>query len=114
MSDTLTITLFDRKPVAVVKDDWPIVASAADHDGEVEFQANRRFKLMVRQHADGRAVVYGIYSTNWSGEKDRRGGLLVESANQVEAAVMEVAERMDFEPWLAQQCIADLPAEELA
>lgn len=114
MSDTLTITLFDRKPVTVVKEDWPIVARADEHDGQVEWEATRQHKLIVRQHSDGRAVVYGIHSTKWRNEKDRRGGLLVESAEQIEAVIMEVAERLDFDPWLAQQCIADLPAEELA
>lgn len=103
----LTITLTDRPPVRVVKDDWSIVASASDHE------EHRNWKLIVRQHGDGRSIVYGIYDTNWQGEHGRRGGVLVAAKEDIAAAIKTVGQSLDFEERLIQQCIADLPAEEI-
>src|SRR3990167_4789518 len=83
--ERLTITLTDRPPVTVTTAHWPIVAAASDswHDNQYESQANRRTKwrLVVRQHADGPAVVYAVYEhdTQFQGERgvDRRGGALL-------------------------------------
>lgn len=84
-SKKLTITLTNRPPVKITVDDWPILAEATsrDWDGEHEFQASRTSKmaLRVRQHQDGRVIVYGSYahSTNWQTERNvsiRRGELL--------------------------------------
>jgi hypothetical protein len=139
----LTITLTGRNPVKIKKDDWPIIADAEDYwyDGQVEFQANRRkkCKLVVRQHADGRTLVYGIYTyqTNFQSERgyDVRGGELltvdgVSSENVgdckvIAGAIQRVGQWMiehlpsdrqdDDEAFdrVIHDCIADLPAEEL-
>jgi hypothetical protein len=135
--EKLTVTLTGRPPVKITKDDWPIIASAEDKqwDGQHECQANRTTicKVIVRQHNDGRTLVYGIYtySTCWQGEqsKDMRGGelLTVEGASDEEigdvetiiAAIKRVAgemlERTGDEAFsrLIHECIADLPAVEL-
>ena len=84
-NEKLTITLTGRSPVKINKDEWPIVASAEDKqfDGQYEFQANRHasWKLLVRQHNDGRTIVYAIhsYSSQFQGEGGRglRGGELL-------------------------------------
>ena len=125
---TLTITLTVRKPVKITKEDWPILAKAdaSDHDGKVEFQANRRWswRLAVRQHSDGRAIVYGVYtySSLYQGERchDVRGGELV-PAGDIVAAIQRVGEWMqanapkDGERFaeVTRECLADLPAEDL-
>lgn len=138
----LTITLTGRPPVKVKKDDWPIIASAKskDYDNQYEFQANRKaeWKLTVRQHPDGRTIVYGVwsYDTNWSGEDcgDIRGGELVtvsgadtESVGETEpivAAIQRVGAELEGRlpegrygqgvfPQLIHACIADLPVVEL-
>lgn len=127
----LTITLTDRPPVKIKKEEWPIIAESSDKqfDGQSEFQANRTstWKLKVRQHEDGRALVYGIYShdTDWQDEHNYyvRGGELVEQSGDLAAGVRRVGE------WMAQQeqaeddesrwesiinaCIADLPAQDI-
>jgi hypothetical protein len=113
MSEQLTITLSDRRPVRVDKDAWPIIASDDEHDGQVRSQANRTWKLIVRQHEDGRAVVYGIHDTNWQGAHGRRGGELVEADGDLAAAIRRVGERLEFPETLIEGCIADLPAEDL-
>lgn len=110
----LTITLTRRAPVTVSKEEWPIIASAKDWDNQHECQANRTWKLTVRQHADGRALVYGVYTTQYQGEKDKRGGELLEGANpDIPAAIGRVADYLGFDCGLADRCIADLPAVEM-
>ena len=123
-NEKLTITLTGRAPVTVNKGQWPIIASAKWHDGgEFEHRANRHRSLVVRQHDDGRTIVYGVYSTNWQGELDARGGELltvngadadnIGDAAQVIAAIYRVADYLQFDRHFADRCIADLPAEEL-
>lgn len=113
---TYTITLTGRPPVKLNDDKWPVIASASRHDGQVECQANRRWNLFVRQckkDGDDRCLVYGVYVTAWQGESDRRGGEIVDSIDDVPDAVYEVAEYLGFDRRLADECIADLPAEEI-
>lgn len=133
----LTITLTGRPPVKITKDEWPVIASAEDseHDNQYEFQANRKatWKLIVRQHADGRTIVYAMHSylsqyQNESGRSVRGGELLTvpdgDTASIIEAICRVAAEievRMpEGEQWstgvfprLAHECTADLPAVEI-
>jgi hypothetical protein len=37
--------------------------------------------MVVRQHNDGRCIVYGIYTTNYQGEAGRRGGIMTTFEN---------------------------------
>lgn len=132
----LTITLTARPPVKITGNDWPIVAEAkwSDHDGQVECEANRHWTawIKVRQHTDGRTIVYGrySYSTAWQGEAnaDYRDGQMLTIgegsgarpvAHEIVAAIESVgarlAERSGYECWtdIIADTIANLPAEEL-
>lgn len=138
----LTVTLTGRPPVKIKKDDWPVVAGASDKDfdNQYEFQANRKadWKLTVRQHADGRTLVYGVwtYDTHFQNESggNVRGGELItvtgadaESVGDTEpivAAIQRVGAELEERlpegkygrgvfPRLVHECIADLPAVEL-
>jgi hypothetical protein len=70
-----TITLTNRRPVRINEDNWPCIAEGqwCDHDGQIRAQANREWNLWicVRQHADGRALVYGAYEYSTSFERER-------------------------------------------
>ena len=115
-SKKLTITLTDRPPVSINTDVWSLIASSHDWDNQYECQANRTWKLMVRQcrnKDDDRFIVYGIYTTQYQNESGRRGGEIVNGINNVPSAIKRVAEYLGFELQLADSCIADLPAEEL-
>jgi hypothetical protein len=131
-----TITLSDRPPVTIDEGQWDVIAVAQDeeHDGQVKCQANRvsNWAIRVRRHADGRAIVSATYSysSNWQGARGYsvKHGTLLPKEEATDAAVCEeikrVAGRMaeaehhgdDAARWkqLADDCIADLPAEELA
>jgi hypothetical protein len=110
MAEKLTVTLTGRAPVTIIKDDWPIIASAKDWDNQHECQANRTWRLTVRQHEDGRSLIYGVYETQWQNESGRRGGELLDVGADIPAAIYRVAEYLGFDRNLADQCIADLPA----
>ena len=126
-SPTLTIILTGRSPVKITKEDWPILAKADASDGEVGWRANRRWswRLAVRQHSDGRAIVYGVYtySSQYQGERyhDVRGGELVPAYGDIVAAIQRVGEWMqstspkDGERFaeVTRECLANLPAEDL-
>lgn len=109
----LTITLTGRAPVTIIKEDWPVIASARRWDNQYEFQANRTWKLTVRQHEDGRAIVYGVHDTQFQNERCRRGGELLAPGDDIPASIMLVMKTLDFDPVLADECIADLPAIEM-
>jgi len=134
MAEKRTITLSDRPPVTVNEEDWGFIAVVRDseHDGQVEYQANSKSKwfLGVRQHDDGRTIVYATYyySTNWQNARDfsaKHGVMLPKdcTTDDICKAIKEVANRMesceaadeDNKRWssLADACIADMPAEEL-
>jgi hypothetical protein len=124
---TRTITLTDRPPVKIREDEWPEIASAKDWDNTHESQANRRWNLRVRQNQkDGRTIVYGTYSTQWQDERGAAAGELLTPPSDasikddewyvwdaIPAAIKRVAANCNCER-IADECIADLPAEELS
>ena len=126
-----TITLTDRAPVTITEESWPVIARATDsqHDGEYDFQANcsSRWIVRVRQHEDGRAIVYATYeySTRYRGERGfiARRGELLDPGDDIISAIRRVCDDIaqaecsgdDSARWptLAAECIADLPAVQL-
>ena len=130
-----TITLTGRPPIKIEEDDWDVIAQAGDKewDNQYEFQANRISKwwVKVRQHEDGRAIVYAgyEYTSNWQNARcyqAREGDLLEGKPSQIDIcrAIEDITARIancehdgdDSLRWatLASDCIADMPAEELA
>jgi hypothetical protein len=108
------ITLTDRAPVRIVEVEWPVIAKARATDNpRIQSQANRRWWLTVRAHADGRAIVYGVFDSCYPGEADRAGGELVAADDNVATAIRRVGEHVRCSEVLIDECIADLPAENL-
>ena len=110
---TRVITLTDAQPVRVREDLWPIIASARDWDGEHESQAFRRWYLTVRQHADGRSIVYGRYTTQWQGEANRVGGERLSASADIPAAIRRVGEHVGVSDAMIDSCVADLPVQDI-
>lgn len=120
---TLTITLTDRAPVKIVRDEWPEIAGTSGDsftsvDENLHHQALSdgdldEWSLSVRQHSDGRAIVYGRYMKGWRSEReDWAGGELIEAGEDIAAAIRRVGTG-----WIpdksVRDCIARLPAEEI-
>ena len=111
---TRTITLTGRAPVKIDEDSWSVIARAAKDRDRNNQELSRRYYLTVRQHADGRAIVYGIFSTSCQGEDDKRAGRVVSNGKNVAATIAEVGGLIGAPESVIDQCIADLPPEELS
>jgi hypothetical protein len=111
----LTIALSEARPVTIVKEDWPIISDAKNHDGEVEYQANRIWTIKVRRHADGRTIVYGDYDTHWQNERCKQAGYLIETSEGEDAVIRAIRRVAGVigDQELADAVIARLPAVEL-
>lgn len=109
------ITLTDRPPVLITESEWPEIASASAHDGEVEAQAIRTWRMKARQHADGRAIVYGVRTSAYPTEPTWRGGELLPAGDgrSIVEAIRRVGEDGDMPDNVIRECVADLPPEEL-
>ena len=125
MSKTRTITLTGRRPVTINEDEWPVIAKASGDnyqglDPARHVQASTQgeldeYSLRVRQHADGRAIVYGTYTEGWHSSHDglTRAGELVDAGGSIEYVIMSVGETLRVSKQLVADCIADLPADPL-
>jgi hypothetical protein len=103
----LTVTLTDRRPASILKDEWPIISSATKKDHETD----EACKLFVRKNRKKKmALVYGIRTGG-----GRRGGVLLEDCTDeaIQAAVLEVGSDLDFNGELINDVLRDLPAEEI-
>jgi hypothetical protein len=136
----ITITLTNRRPVRINEDHWPYIAEGQwdDHDGQIRAQANREWHLWicVRQHADGRALVYGGYEYSSNFERERgftaHAGVmlpgLLATPDRICTTIVDVgktlADRLGdakgnaAEGWahvnaVVSGCIADMPPENL-
>jgi len=114
---TRTVTLTGRPPVRVREDFWPIIARARRHDGKVECQANHLWDLTVRQHADGRTLVYGSEDSGnggvYQGYEAAYAGEMLEPGADIASAIIRVGEEARCSKSMQDECIADLPAVDL-
>lgn len=118
-TDKILITMSERRPLSVVREEWPIIARADWHDGKVESQANTIRKIRVRQHADGRRIVYGLQEAGeggqYAGTRNPEGGFLIgigEDEDETVRAIRRVAGIIGDDD-LGSECIASLPPEEV-
>ncbi len=124
-----TITLTHRLPVKIYEDEWPVIAAGAheDYDGQYRFNSFRSMDISihVRQHADGRTLVYAVYIYRTAYQNDHgrnvKLGWLLAPGEDVPAAIRQLGssmvDRLDGDEghvWdVVDECIADLPAEDL-
>lgn len=125
-----TITLTNRPPVRIAEDSWPCIAEGIvdDWNGSSGFRhdANRitTIAVRVRQHQDGRAIVYARYKyeTRWQDEKSwiERAGELLPTSEDLVAAIRRVGAQLQTQcqdddriDCAVRLCVADLPAEQL-
>lgn len=116
---TITITMSETAPVKVDPEQWPKIASASSHDGQVECQANTEWYIAVRGHEDGRRIVYGWQQAGHGGKpagyRRKDAGYLIATPATEELtirAIRRVAGVIGDEA-LGAECIGDLPAQEI-
>lgn len=126
---TRTITLTGRPPVKISDVDWPLIAAAKD-DSYTSSDCGRyqqalaqgecdQYAMRVRQHADGRVLVYGVLDAAiaaWrapAGGESHRGGMLLPAGADIAAAIQRVGKECGLPSRVIRDCIADLPAETL-
>lgn len=134
MTTHIKITMSERAPLRIALADWPVVAEARGYDNQHEFQANHKWFLKVREHADGRRIVYGAYEAGnggvHAGFRALFGGFLVEPTEEFrdcgEGPLGHVPDELETirairrvegiicVEGIGDDCIADLPAQELA
>lgn len=136
----IAVTMAERSPLKLDPELWPLIASAERHDGAVEVQANTLWYIRVREHQDGRRVVYGGKVAGnggqYAGFRELRGGYLVDSVRDETRTPREDGEGGPLtwvfpdeqetirairrvagiigDDQMGADCIGDLPAEELA
>lgn len=147
---TRTITLTGRPPVKIREDQWPLIARATGDsyrgDPSRWRQAVSRgeidtYSLRVRQHADGRTLVYGVLDAAiaaWgqpAGGESHRGGVLLTPPPadapgrwtwegtiddqpvalviwpEIAQAIQRVGRECGLPDAVIRACLADLPAE---
>jgi hypothetical protein len=132
MTDTqrkqCTIILTGRRPVLIDEDEWPLIATASGDDCGISDPARYRqaieqgqadeYSLHVRQHADGRVIVYGTYTESVLGsghEGLTHAGYVFtpDEARPVEYMIQSAGSDLGVPDQLVADCIADLPAEKL-
>lgn len=124
-----TITLTGRRPVTITEEEWPIIAEATGdsyrgsdyarhHQSSVCGEVDD-YSLRVRQHADGRTIVYGVLDAAeaaWhapAAGESYRGGVMLTAGADIAAAIRRVGESCRLPAAVIRECIADLPAEEI-
>jgi hypothetical protein len=127
MGKRITIPLTDRRPVSISEDEWPLIVRVsgdsceirdpARHDQAVEQGQADTYEMEVRQHADGRALIYGRYDeAQWS-ESDHPGpshsGRLVAPGGDVAQEIRHVGSMLYLPETLIADCIAGLTPEDL-
>lgn len=114
----LKITMSERRPLTIDPELWPVIAQADWHNGQHDFQANTIRRIRVRQHADGRRIVYGFQRAGNGGQhagtRNPEGGFLITAGDEDETirAIRRIGGIINDDQ-LADECIADLPAEYL-
>ena len=114
--------------IEVVEAEWPVVARADGDSGPSDYAQRQQalaggeydeYRIRVRQHADGRAIVYAVMSAAYAGwhqpagGEDWRGGEQLASGDDLAAAIRRVGEAAGLPDAIIRACIASLPAEVL-
>lgn len=117
---TRIITLSFRSPVRIRVDEWPQIAIGDERPGAIvngtpvpEYETDHH-TLRVRQHADGRALVYGVTEgAARTGTRDWRGGEVLSKGDDIVAAIRRVGYAGHMPDSVISACVADLPPEDL-
>ncbi len=113
------ITLSDVPPVKISNEEWPQIACGDERPGSFvngtpkpNYETDR-FTIRVRQHADGRTIVYGVVdaATAWTGTESWHGGVLLPqpTGQEIVLAIRRLRIEGEMPESVERACIADLP-----
>ena len=123
------IKMTARAPLRFNADEWAILAFA-DDDSRNGLQPGPRFHarqqgeadlyfLIVRQHADGRSLIYGQLKSAYpqfeqpAGGESFHAGYLVRKPSEIISAIERVGDECRLPAYLIRDCISRLPPEDL-
>lgn len=119
----IEIAMSERRPVNIDPEEWPVIARADSHDGQSIHQANNIRYIRVRQHRDGRRIVYGWQEAGNGGQHvgahNPHAGYLVAAVDGATADDSETVRAIRRvggvlgDDVLADACITELPAEDI-
>lgn len=124
--DSEVVVLNGGHPVRVSPRDWPIISDATKplnvEINEQEFDCVGHERLVLRQHRDGRYLVYGYTryvntDSKWLASLDiynLRGGKLIPSGTDPVGAIRDVGIALRLDDHMIMACINGLPAQDLA
>jgi len=111
---TMKVIMSERAPVTIITADWPIIAEASRHDGAVACQANNEWSIVVREHTDGRRLVYGWQVAGNGGQhagfRPRHAGWVVDKDDDDDVTAIRRVAGVIGDEQLGAECISDLPA----
>lgn len=127
---TIEIIMSERRPLKIDPSVWTLIAQAEYYNGQHRSQANTIRQIKVRQHEDGRRIVYGMQFAGNGGQhagtRNPAGGFLLSAVDingkpctngyPDEDGTVRAIRRVGGiieDDGLAAECIADLPAEEI-
>lgn len=125
MTTMTTIHMSERRPITVVEESWPMIASGTDCSSQYESQAFDGAGIYVRQHADGRTIVSG-YAGDWDGggrppRRNSYAGFLLAKGDDIVRAIRRVEGILEgtsiagsYANGAAERCIGNLPSEEIS
>lgn len=102
--ERLTVTLSNHPPVLIKEDDWPVLSH-----GSFKIDNRDRMRgsgyaydinIYVRQHDDGRSLVYAIYSSSDFAvpRAEYRAGRLLQKDEDIKSTIRWVADQLIFHP----------------
>lgn len=125
-ADSGVIVLTGPRPVRISSQEWPIITEAKTlltylfYENEYAEGVQQTFgheRLAVRQHHDGKALVYGYLRFEGWPEQfnifNDRGGTLVETGSDLAAAIKQVGTALHLQAETIRACVNGLPAQEL-
>ena len=119
---SVVIHLSGCGPIRVRPAEWPVIAHVSERGDVAEGQADHVWWVRVRQHSDGRFLVYGGKQIGlggmwpdevdllWPDEEEVYSGLLLQAEECIVTAVEQVAEDIG-NPELADRCVRELPSD---
>ena len=122
------IKMTARAPLRFKADDWPVLAYA-DGDSRNDLRPGPRndarqrgqadlYFLLVRQHADGRSLIYGQLKAAYAryeqpaGGESFHAGYLVPRPSEIISAIECVGDECRLPAYLVRDCISNLPPED--